>query len=618
MMTLWQEIQFRNPWWLLLALQPGLLWLLALLRSRRRRDDFADPALLPWVRGPHALRSAGQWWRGLLVVAAWACLALAMAGPRLLQGVVAQAQAAQPRLELVVDLSYSMSARDIAPSRLQRVKLELRDLVARLQRERVGLIVYAARAHVMLPATSDRNVLTRAIDLLRIRELPSEGSNLYAGLQLARDQLRGGPGHAGAILLLSDGGLSDDGSEARQRLSGLVSGLRGDNIDLYTFGIGTSQGAALLDAQQGWLQSGGKPVITRLHAALLQKLADEGNGKYTEVTDDNSDWQSIYDNGIARRMALLEKETRQRLGEGDYIWRDLSPWFVLPGSLLLLLAALRLPRLSTSAVPVLLMSGLLLSGTFWLPQAHAAGSSYADGIALYRAGKYAQAASVFAALPGYAARMAEADSHYHRQQYARAAATYIQSVLDANSDSQRSAALFNLANSYFKQRKYARAADTYRDALHYQPDFAAAKVNLAYARDLLQRTVPAPPAGVNRAGTGYHMAPVAPGTDVGKGRVSIGEDVTHAQQPTAKPQGGATPQTSDSLRLQLVEPASSRVELDRDPQWTYDIRRAGDIRPRDSRFMVDESVFWQRLFESEEDYPAPRMRPETLPGVAPW
>jgi Ca-activated chloride channel family protein len=614
MMDALAQISLRNPWWLLLALQPWLLWLLAWLRRRWQQDSFADANLLPWVLSRPTRTHTYNYLRQLAWVLAWCAFAIAMAGPRSLQRIVGNTEASALTLQVVADASYSMSARDVLPSRMQRAKLELHDLIDRLQQVRMGLIVYAARPHVMLPATADKSVLRHAVDLLRVRELPTEGSDLFAAVRMAQQQLATHTQQPRAILILSDGGLSDDSAAAQQQLSQLLASLRQDNIRLFCLGIGTAQGAALLDDQHGWLQHNGRTVVSRLHATRLQQFAQAANGRYATVADDDSDWRSLYDEGIARLRPQIESKDSQVTP----IWRDLSPWFVLPGLLLLLLATLHLPRSRKVMQTTALICLACLTAMLHAPASRAAESDYPAVFNLYQAKQFYAAARAFARLPGYAARMGEAASRYQLKQYAQAATVYIQAVLDADSDGQRAAALFNLGNSYFKQQQYAQAADTYRDALRYQPAFAAAKINLAYAQALQQRAAQNAVATTQRAGTGYHMAPAAPDTEVGKGRVGLddSESKTKEHRPA---QLDTTPQAGrKGTLLQEAKPVTQAIELNKDVSWTYDITRAQDITRQDTQFHVDESVFWQRLYESEEDYPAPRERPEVLPGVPPW
>ncbi len=614
MMAWLAQISLRNPWWLLLAMQPLLLWLLVSLRQRLHRDDFADASLLPWVMSTHRNRGGYPLLRQLSLILAWCTLAVAMAGPRILQRVIGNDEASYLKMQVVVDESYSMSARDVTPTRLQRIKLELHDLIDRLQQTRMGLIVYAARAHVMIPPTSDKTVLRHAVDALRVRELPTEGSDMFNALDMARQQLAEASQRPRAILLISDGEVSDDSAQAQQRLTNLVTTLRQDNIRLYTLGVGTQQGAALLNDQNGWLQHNGRTVVTRLHETRLQQLAQAGNGAYAEVADDDSEWQALYDTGIARLRQANATSDHQQLA----IWQDLSPWFVLPGVVLLLLAYLRLPALNRSVVPLLLLCTAVAIGVLPFPSAQAAEEHYPDAYALYQAGKYQQAAQEFARLPGYRARMGEGASLYQLQQYPKAATVYIQAVLDANSDKQRSTALFNLGNSYFKQQNYVRAATTYRDVLRYQPHMSEAKTNLAFAQALQEKAMQQSVPMTKHAGTGSRMAPAAPDTEVGKGRVGL--DESESKTPEQRPaQIDTSPQKGNSRQLlEQAKPATEQIELNKDVQWTYDITRARDIPQRDTGVVVDASVFWQRLYESEEDFPAPRERPEVLPGVPPW
>lgn len=614
MMNFISEINLRNPWWLLLALQPWLMWLLAAARQRMQQDSFADTVLLPWVLSQRTLRGSRQLLRQLALVLAWGTFAVAMSGPRLLQRIIDHGEANYLTLQVVVDASYSMSARDVVPTRMQRIKLELHDLLDRLHQVRMGIIVYAARAHVMIPPTSDKSVLRHAVDLLRVRELPTEGSDLLNALQLARQHLQSTSNAPRAILLISDGEVRDDSDQAQQQLTGMVTALRQDNIHLYTLGVGTAQGAPLLDDQNGWLQQAGHTVVTHLHASRLQQLAQQGNGAYAEVADDDSDWRSLYDEGIAQ----LQVVPRNAESTQQVIWQDLSPWFVLPGVLLLLFAYVQLPMARDKAAMWLVLSVAMVIGLLQAPPAQAADDTYATAFTLYQAGKYQEAAREFAQLPGFAARMAEGASEYHLRHYAQAATVYIQAVLDADSDTQRAAALFNLGNSYFQQQAYAQAAAAYRDVLRYQTDFAAAKTNLTFAVSLQEKAIAEGTALVQRAGTGANSATAAPNTVVGKGRVGIDESESKTpEQHTQELNTASQPGVSNKL-LQQARPATEKIELNKDVQWTYDIVRAQNIAQPDVQFSVDESTIWQRLYESEEDYPAPRERPEVVPGETPW
>ncbi len=157
------SLDWATPWAGLLALAPLLLAWLA-RRRQRRLNAWADPHLLPWAVAARGVRRPVTGWIDAL---AWLLLAVAAAGPRLPLELPASVDSV-PRhglsLMVVLDVSASMAATDIAPSRLQRARLELADLAGRLRGERVGLIVYAGRAGLLLPPTEDPALFLRALE----------------------------------------------------------------------------------------------------------------------------------------------------------------------------------------------------------------------------------------------------------------------------------------------------------------------------------------------------------------------------------------------------------------------------------------------------------------------
>lgn len=105
MISFWQEMSFRQPLWLLLALQPLLFMLLARLVTDIRASHYADSKLLPWVRAQSQASSISQYLRTGLLLLAWCCLAIAMAGPRLPQSITDQQTSTQRELMVLLDIS---------------------------------------------------------------------------------------------------------------------------------------------------------------------------------------------------------------------------------------------------------------------------------------------------------------------------------------------------------------------------------------------------------------------------------------------------------------------------------------------------------------------------------
>ncbi|MGD8940022.1 MAG: VWA domain-containing protein, partial [Gammaproteobacteria bacterium] len=190
----WQQIHWREPLWLLLALQPLLIWILYKLWQDRQLTAYVDRALQPWV----VVHEQRAWHKRLIsrnnaYILAWSLFAVAAAGPRLpLYEPQVNADKGM-NIMVVLDTSRSMTASDTLPNRLRRAELELHEMLSRAQGQRVGVIVYAARAHVFVPLTWDFAALRYYLQSLDKLILPTRGSQLVDALALAKDTLMAAP-----------------------------------------------------------------------------------------------------------------------------------------------------------------------------------------------------------------------------------------------------------------------------------------------------------------------------------------------------------------------------------------------------------------------------------------
>ena len=142
MMDILAHLVWREPLWFWFALCPWLLWLLHGFMGWTRGRDYADPQLMPWARAHVAAQlELRRFRRHALLALAWLLFAMAMAGPRVAQTTYDQDRKNDTQLMVVLDVSRSMTARDVEPSRLERARLELEDLITREQRLKIGLVV---------------------------------------------------------------------------------------------------------------------------------------------------------------------------------------------------------------------------------------------------------------------------------------------------------------------------------------------------------------------------------------------------------------------------------------------------------------------------------------------
>jgi Ca-activated chloride channel family protein len=271
----------------------GLAGLVALVWLRRRRalrrlaeKPTAEPLLLV-SRGRRMVKA------GLLLAVA-GLLAFALLGPQWGRVIEDEPKDPSPGRDvlIVLDVSRSMLARDVAPSRLARAKADIRDLAASLERQggyRIGLIAFADHASLLCPLTTDyrcfEEELTRAsLDTLRLRgdSGAEEGTAIGVALHRAAQAIPQATAPYTDIILISDGGdMEADTMAAADELKDL-------GVPVHAIGLGDAARGALIpvvgqDGRPGYLEYKGEQVRTKLEEAVLRGIADRTAGQYVGV-----------------------------------------------------------------------------------------------------------------------------------------------------------------------------------------------------------------------------------------------------------------------------------------------------------------------------------------------
>lgn len=464
-MTTLADLHWHWPWAFALLLLPLALGLWGLWRGMRQLH-YADPALRPW-----AIAGQGKSGRGPWHALAWLLLVTALAGPRLAAEQAGYARPARQDVQVLVllDLSASMQALDLSPSRLERARLELDVLPRYLAGESLGLAVFAGRAGMIMPPSSDAEVFRYALAHSDHVLGDAPGTALAPALELARNALGGGDGrHGRAILLVSDGeaeALQD------QAVLAAVEGLRAARIPLFILGCGTPEGAPLPDGAGGYLMRDGRIVHSRMDAAGLAGLAERSGGRFIPVTDGDADLRAL-----ARAIAGLPSHTDPGQAQA---WREL---FLIPllAGLLLLLFAYAPPR--PARLGGLLMLPLLLGTMLGAAPKAQAQDGQALAYAAWARGDYVQAQLLYARLPGAQARLGEGAAAYRRGDLDHAIQSFTSAWLLAEETGTRADALYNLGNAELKSGHPQRAALAYEAVLRLRPDDEAAQANLWIAR----------------------------------------------------------------------------------------------------------------------------------------
>lgn len=186
---------------------------------------------------------------------------------------------------IAVDLSQSMNATDIGPSRLQRIKFELKNLIKSFPSDRIGLIIFSSEAFMQCPLTFDQAVIQLYIDGLNTGLVPNAGTDLTAPLRMALDRFLKDESQevkAKSVILISDGeNFGDD-------LEGIVSDLSDNNIKVFSLGIGTQNGSEIPRGNGVVIDPAtGTPAISKLDSESLRLASAETSGEYFEISDES-------------------------------------------------------------------------------------------------------------------------------------------------------------------------------------------------------------------------------------------------------------------------------------------------------------------------------------------
>ncbi len=232
-------------------------------------------------------------WKLPLRVLAGAALGVALLGPAV--GVRRQpVRTTGKDLWVIMDVSRSMDATDVAPSRLLRAQGEVERLLRTLPADRLGLVVFGSEARVQCPLTFDQDALRVFVRTLGTELLPPGPTRLHAPLQLLLERLGRAPAAARSTAVV----LMSDGEDFGENLEPVLRSLGRSGTRIHTVGVGTAAGASIPQAGGRLLRNAkGQPVRSRLQAAALMQVAAQTGGLYAELNDQQ--------NGLPRLLDAL-------------------------------------------------------------------------------------------------------------------------------------------------------------------------------------------------------------------------------------------------------------------------------------------------------------------------
>jgi Ca-activated chloride channel family protein len=311
-----QQLHFLRPEWFY-AFIPLLLLTVFLFRRKASSMNWrnvCDPQLLPHILVGKS-KSSSRWPYLLMALTSALCI-VALAGPvwkKLPQPVFREESA----LVIALDLSQSMQATDIKPSRLARARLKILDILQSRKGGQTALIAFAANAFTVTPLTDDDNTIANLVPSLDPGLMPAQGSNATAALETSLELLKQAGVAKGDILLITDGVSSDDHEAIKQIAA------KGHRLSI--LGIGTLDGSPI-PLSGGFLQdTEGAIVISKLQPASLQQAALMGGGIFASMQADDGDIERLT---ILFDSQHMTQDAEQTDLAAD-IWQEEGPWLLL-------------------------------------------------------------------------------------------------------------------------------------------------------------------------------------------------------------------------------------------------------------------------------------------------
>ncbi|MDR0941499.1 MAG: VWA domain-containing protein [Bacteroidales bacterium] len=243
---------------------------------KKRLAQFADKAMLATMLPDYSrLRNILKF---SLLAVAYICLVIALARP---QFGIKTSEVQSHGIEVVValDVSNSMLAQDVKPSRIERAKLSTQRLLDQLKDDKVSLIVFAGDAFVQVPMTSDISSVKMFVNNVNTTHVARQGTAIGEAIRKGMVAFTDNELSSKAIVLITDGENHEDNAVAAAEMA------REKGIVISTIGMGTAKGAPIpLPNNKGFLTDrSGKPVTTRLNEAMLQEITKAGGGVYSNT-----------------------------------------------------------------------------------------------------------------------------------------------------------------------------------------------------------------------------------------------------------------------------------------------------------------------------------------------
>ncbi|MGO2349630.1 VWA domain-containing protein [Pseudoalteromonas nigrifaciens] len=446
------DFEFIRPaiLWLLIP-AVGLFFVALIKRKKASNEQLIAPHLAQFIMSDASTKTNQPLW----LLALFCSLGIIFsAGPSFEEKQVPVFQSKNARV-IVMDMSYSMYSTDILPNRLMQARFKALDMIDLFKEGDTALVAYAGSAYTISPLTNDATTLENLIPSLSPEIMPDKGSNVLAGLDIAKELL-GQAGYLdGDIILITDGIDQQEQSE-------VSTFTKNTQYRLNIYGVGTAQGAPIKLPEGGFLKDHyGQIVVPTINTSQLKSLATNSGGKFASYQPSSADI-AVFAPSANGELLKDEKQNHAlwRIDAGIYgllLLLPLSLYLFRRAALLsVFLVFSFLPQQNAYAVelPTVLKNtdqrALDAYNNKDYEQAITAQSSQLKGAALYQQGNFEAAVNQF-------------------------------------SDDKSATGFYNFGNALAKAGKLEEAINAYQQAQALHPNFTQAADNQALVEQLLNQ-----------------------------------------------------------------------------------------------------------------------------------
>lgn len=321
-----------NPWilnlvWLLPVM--AMILIIANRRNKKAVARLADPELL--LRLTERSLKGRTFFKGVLLLAAILFMIIALAGPRW-GSHYQEVSRKGVDIMLLLDVSPSMLVEDIKPTRLERARREIIDLLKVLAGDRIGLIAFSGTAFVQCPLTLDYGAVQFFLSALSPDLIPVPGTDIGSAIETGLSSFDFETETDKILLLITDG-EDNEGRGLKAARSAAAKGVK-----IFVFGVGDTTGGPIPENQKtgGFKKDKeGKIILSKLDEEVLKKIASSTGGVYVRSTTGDLDLDILYFEGVKSRTRAVDLKSGK-----IKVYEERFTYFLLTALVLLILESL--------------------------------------------------------------------------------------------------------------------------------------------------------------------------------------------------------------------------------------------------------------------------------------